>query len=181
MLVTRDTVLKALIIYDDVPRAANTSAILHRVAHHADMAVNWEIRPWRLNMLKPPATAGLALRDAADAHLIVFAVRRVNKLHVWLMNWLERWATLRQMPDAALALLGDGTSKACTAPATVAMARFARQNALSFFFNNHGETHDRPAFPDAIRNEEISYVLQPPPPVRPAPNSTAHVAWGINE
>jgi len=173
--------MKALIIYDDVSRAVNTNAILHRVAHRADMAVNWDIRPWRLNMLKPPATAGLALRDAVDAHLIVFAVRRINKLHVWLMNWLERWATLRQTPDAALALVGDGTSKASTAPATVAMARFARQNGLSFFFNNHGETHDKPAFPDASRNEEISYVSPPSPPGRPAPNSFAHFAWGINE
>jgi hypothetical protein len=80
--------MKALIICDDVTLAADTNAILHRVAHRADMAVNRDIRPWRLNMLKLPATAGRALHDAVDAHLIVFAVRRINKLHIWLMNWL---------------------------------------------------------------------------------------------
>ena len=98
--------MKTLIIYDDVTRAANTNAVLHRVAHRADMAVKWDIRPWRLNMLKLPATAGLALRDAVDAHLIVFAVRRINKPHVWLMNWLEQWAALRQTHDAALCFRG---------------------------------------------------------------------------
>ena len=153
--------MKALIIYDDVTRAANTNAILHRVAHRADMAVNWDIRPWRLNMLKLPATAGLALRDAVDAQLIVFAVRRINKLHVWLMNWLEQWATLRQTADAALALVGDGTAEAFTAPATVAMSRFARQNGLSFFFNNHGEINNKPEIPDPSPNDEISYVMAP--------------------
>jgi hypothetical protein len=177
----RNSTMKALIIYDDVTRAANTNAVLHRVAHRADMAVKWDIRPWRLNMLKLPATAGLALRDAVDAHLIVFAIRRINKLHVWLMNWLEQWATLRQTPDAALALVGDGTAKASMAPATVAMSRFARQNGLSFFFNNHGEINNKPAFSDPSPNEEISYVLAPSPPVRPAPNSSAHLAWGIND
>jgi len=173
--------LKVLIVYDDVTRAANVNAILHRVAHRADMAVNWDIRPWRLNMLKLPATAGLVLRDAVDAHLIVFAVRTINKLHVWLINWLERWATLRQTPDAALALVGDGTAQASTAPATVAMSRFARQNGLGFFFNNHGKINNKQAFPNPIRNEEVSYVLPPSPLVRPAPNSSAHLAWGINE
>jgi hypothetical protein len=173
--------MKALIIYDEVSRAANTNAILDRVAHRADMAVNWDIRPWRLNSLKLPATAGLALRDAVDAHLIVFAVQRINKLDVWLINWLEQWATLRQTPDAALALVGDGTDKACTARATVAISLFARQNGLSFFFNNHGTINDEPAFPEPIRNEEISYVLPPSPLVRLAQNSSAHLAWGINE
>jgi hypothetical protein len=173
--------MKALIIYDDVTRAANTNAILHRVAHRADMAVNWDIRPWRLNSLKLPATAGLAQRDAVDAHLIVFAVRRIDKLDVWLINWLEQWAILRQTPDAALALVGDGTAKASTAPATVAMARFAQRNGLSFFFNNHGEINDKPAFPDPGRNEEISYVLLPSPLVRQAKNSSAYLAWGIND
>ena len=120
----------------------------------------------------------MTLRDAVDAHLIVLAVRRSNKPHVWLMNWLERWATFRQRPDAALALVGDGTAKASTARATVALSRFARQNGLSFFFNNHGKINNKPEIPDHSPHEDISCVLPPSPPVRPAPKSSAHLGWG---
>ena len=97
------------------------------------------------------------------------------------MNWLELWATIRQTPDAALALVGDGTAKTSTASATGAMSRFARQNGLSFFFNNFGTINNNPAFRDPSRNEEISYVLPPSHTVGAAPKSSDHFGWGINE
>jgi len=56
-----------------------------------DISVKWEIRPWRLNMLEFTPTADEAMSDAADAHLIVFAIRNTQSLPAWLMNWFERW------------------------------------------------------------------------------------------
>jgi hypothetical protein len=145
--------MKALIIYDDITCAANTTAILHRVAHHADITVKWEITPWRLNRLEFPPTANQALEDAADAHLIVFAVRSTPRLPAWLMDWLEEWARHRQIPDAAVAIIGDGTAVAAVAPATTELSRFARQHGLSFIFNNHGGIDDERAFIDPKLNK----------------------------
>jgi len=145
--------MKALIIYDDITCAANTTAILHRVAHHADITVKWEITPWRLNRLEFPPTAKQALGDAADADLIVFAVRSTPKLPVWLMDWLEEWAGHRHIPDAAVAIIGDGTAVAAAAPATTELSQFARQHGLSFIFNNHGGIDDEPAFIDPKLNK----------------------------
>jgi len=126
---TKHSTMKALIVYDDATCAATTNAILHRAADRADISVKWDIRPWRLNMLRFIPTAEEAMSDAADAHLIVFAIRNTQSLPAWLMNWLERWAVLRQSPGAALAILGCGTAEA-----SVAMRQFARRFGLSFIW-----------------------------------------------
>ena len=121
--------MKALIVYDDATCAATTNAILHRAADRADISVKWDVRPWRLNMLRFTPTAEEAMSDAADADLIVFAIRNTRSLPTWLVNWLERWAVLRQSPGAALAVIGCGTAEV-----SVAMRQFARRFGLSFIW-----------------------------------------------
>jgi len=124
--------MKALIIYDDLTCAVNTSAVLHRAAHQADVSVKWDIRPWPLNVLELSPTADLALSDAISAHLIVFAIRRAPSLPAWLMNWLERWPALRQVPDPALAVVGDRDAESPPATAIADVSRFSRQFGLCF-------------------------------------------------
>jgi hypothetical protein len=124
---TKHPTMKALIVYDDATCAATTNAILHRAADRADISVKWDIRPWRLNMLRFTPIAEEAMSDAADAHLIVFAIRNTRSLPTWLMNWLERWAVLRQFPGVALAVIGCGTAEA-----SVELHQFARRFGLSF-------------------------------------------------
>jgi hypothetical protein len=138
--------MKALIIYDDIACAANTTAILRRVGHDANVAIEWEIRPWRLQMLKSPPTAKQALGDATDAHLIVFAVRSTPKFPVWTMDWLERWAGVRCTPDAALAIIGDGPRKTAAAQASEELSQFARRHGLSFISADRRGTGEHSPF-----------------------------------
>src|SRR5260221_625183 len=126
---TKHPTMKALIVYDDATCAAATNAILHRAADRADISVKWDVRPWRLNMLRFTPTAEEIMSDAADAHLIVLAIRKTRSLPAWMMNWLEQWAVLRQSPGAALAVIGCGTAEA-----SVAMRQFARRFGLSFIW-----------------------------------------------
>jgi hypothetical protein len=172
--------MKALIVYDDIACAANTTAILHRVAHHADITVTWEIRPWRLSLLEIPSAAKHVLADAADAHLIVFALRNTPNLPEWTTSWLEQWAILRQTPDAALAIIGDGTPEASAGQATVLLSRFARQHGLSFIFNNHGGTVDTPAFIEPKTTRDKSRVLAGAAPFRNVSKRRSSDAWRLN-
>jgi hypothetical protein len=181
ILPPQDPTMKALIIYDDIASATNTSAILHRVAHYADITVKWDIKPWRLNMLKFPPTAEQALKDAAEAHLLVFALPRTPIFPGWLMDWLEEWAKLRQTPDAALAIIGDGTPAASVAPATAELSQFARQYGLSFIFNNHGGSADTRAFPDPGLSERQSFTGSASPRWDNFSNHAAYPAWGLND
>ena len=121
--------MKALIVYDDATGAATTNAILHRAADSADVSVKWDVSPWRLNMLRFIPTAEEVMSDAADAHLIVFAIHKTRSLPAWLMKWLERWAVLRQTPGAALAIIGCGTAEV-----SVEMRQFARRFGLSLIW-----------------------------------------------
>jgi hypothetical protein len=157
--------MKALIFYEDIVGAANTRAILNRVAHRADIAVKWDISPWRLGLLEFQRTAELALRDATDAHLIVFTNRFAAGLSAELTEWLEKWATLRHVPDAAIAIIGDGTSKASSAPATSELSQFTRRHGLSFIFSNHGTASDEssPILPGYFHTQASDSSAPPSP------------------
>ena len=76
-------------------------------AHRADFAGQWNIRPWRVDLLKFTPTADEALTEALDAHLIVFAGCSAQSLPFWLERWLEQSAKYRRIKDAALAAGSD--------------------------------------------------------------------------
>jgi hypothetical protein len=156
-----DTAMKALIIYDDLTCAVNTNAVLHRAAHQADVSVKWDIRPWPLNMLEFLPTADPALPP-------------------WLMNWLERWAALRQVPDPALAVVGDRDAKSSTATATVDVSRFSRQFGLSFI-RRYDEADDDMGILDPVSTERKAVGLRVPPYLGTLSNVNADLVWGIND
>jgi hypothetical protein len=173
--------MKALILYDDFTCAAKTNAMLQHVPHRADVMVKWDIRPWRIDLLKFPSIADEALSSAADAHLIVFAVSRTPSVPVWLMTWLKRWAAIRQVPDVALAVISGGAPKPLLVPATGELCQFARRYGLSFIGDSHGETDDKPAILDHVPNERELSVSPPPPCCGNAPIDDIYRGWGIND
>ena len=133
-----DSTMKALIIYDDFHSAAEANATLQHSAHRADLAVQWNIRPWRVDLLKFPPTADEALTEALDAHLIVFAGHSAQSLPFWLERWLEQWAKYRRIKDAALAVVGAGSSEAlASASAKPDLSQFARRHDLSVFIDGN--------------------------------------------
>jgi len=129
--------MKALIIYDDFHSAAQANTTLQHSAHREDLAVQWNIRPWRVDLLKFPPTAEEALTEALDAHLIVFAGHSAQSFPVWLERWLEQWAKYRRIKDAALAVVGAGSSEALSsASAKPDLSRFAKRHDLNVIFDD---------------------------------------------
>ncbi|MGO8838547.1 MAG: hypothetical protein ACLQAH_06265 [Limisphaerales bacterium] len=97
--------LKAAVIYDDFDFAARTAALLERAAVRSDEAIRWDIKPWRLDLLKPSSLADAALEEIINADLIVVALCKTHLPPDALLEWLERWARRRQTRDAALMVL----------------------------------------------------------------------------
>src|ERR1035438_1937569 len=93
----QDSTMKALIIYDDFHSAVKANASLQHSAHKADFAGQWNIRPWRVDLLKFPPIGDEALTEALDAHVIVFAGHSAHSLPFWLERWLEQWAKYRRI------------------------------------------------------------------------------------
>ncbi len=173
--------VKALIIYQDFASAAKANAILQHSTQNSDACVNWNIRPWRVDMLKFPSTAEEALGDAAEAHLIVFVGRFVGSLPFWLQHWLEHWAKCRQIQTAALAVLRGENGDALSAPATQQLSQFAKQHGLSFIVDDSLTVEAAAKF--SARNVPADEARPPLTQPRLADVAIYHSYrhWGINE
>jgi hypothetical protein len=124
--------MKALILYNDFASAAKANAALQRSAQNVDPATRWDVKPWRVDMLRFPPTAEEALIEAIDAHLIVFAGGGAQALPFWLLNWLEHWAKCRRIDGASLAAIDSKRSGTFATPAASELASFAKRHGLSF-------------------------------------------------
>jgi hypothetical protein len=132
--------MKAFIVYSDFASAANANATLRRVGGRAGVRVRWIIKCWQVNVMREPGPFENALIDAADAHLILFAERHSQFIPSWICDWLKRWAVLRQIQDAALAVIGDGTS--LTVPVNSELILLAEQLGLNFITGNGATVKD---------------------------------------
>ena len=128
-----ESAMKAIIIYDNFTFAARAWTALRRVGNREDLRVQWTIKPWQVNILKEAPSAGKALLDAVDAHLIVFAGPGAEAVPAWLREWLTQWLELRQVQDAALAVFSNGN--ALEMPTNPELSRLARKHGLSFITN----------------------------------------------
>ncbi len=173
--------LKAAVIYDDFDFAARAAALLERVAIRADEAMKWDVKPWRLDVLKSSALANAALGETADADLIVVALRQTPAPPKELIGWLESWAMKRQIADAAVMALCLEENAAST-PFGRELKEFAERHGL-FFLGGRilREDVDSTDFVHRLWQHK-----QPPQPVVPALELFAESSrpprhWGINE
>ncbi|MGA2661074.1 MAG: hypothetical protein ABSH34_26630 [Verrucomicrobiota bacterium] len=134
--------MNAVLIYDDFVVAAKANGALKRSAHRSDEAIQWNVMPWRLDMLKLSPMAAEALAEAAHAHLIVLALRQPESIPIWLMDWLEQWARGRQVQDAVLAVRDGGNADTLPAWAMPKLSQFAERHGLSFVFDHSGPTEE---------------------------------------
>jgi hypothetical protein len=126
-----DPNMKAVIIYDDLSSATKANAILQRVGLRPDVRVRWTITAWRIDIIKEATVAKNALLDAQDAHLIVFARRSAQSIPSGLRRWLEQWAALRQIPNAAVAVVPVNSAR--SAPPKLHI--LGQQQGLAFLGN----------------------------------------------
>ncbi len=122
--------MKAIIVYDDFDFAARAKTFLHNASHQPDANEQWEVSPWRADVLRLPLAGEEALLAAVDAHLIIFAGNRVKFFPVWLQRWMERWAAQRQIQNASLAVISDGNLHNFSNSTSPSLAEFAHSHGL---------------------------------------------------
>ncbi|MGC9941221.1 MAG: hypothetical protein ABSE48_05260 [Verrucomicrobiota bacterium] len=173
--------MKALIIYQDFASAAKANSALQHAAQCQDVRVQWDVRPWRMDMLQFPPTATDALEDALDAHLIVIAGGCARSCSQWLQDWLEQWATCRQIEASALAVIGAGSTDKFWPRTGANLSEFAKRHGLSVIYDDRGTIEHGPLFP-------VGFLLDPTlskyptlPQTEDRSNSDENRGWGINE
>jgi len=147
--------LNAVVIYDDSAIAAKANAMIETAAIRADEASVWSVKPWRLDLLRVPAGAEAALKDAEEAHLMVLAVRDQAALPDRVVNWLEAWAGRRQVADAAVAVIDGGGIEMAPTTAKAKLSDLARRHGISFIFGevNRAEAESAELWADLRKRE----------------------------
>jgi hypothetical protein len=133
--------MKALIIYDDFASAVRASTALRQAAHRPKVRANWNLRPWRADILRFTPAADEALNDAVDADVIMLAGRPVYALPPWLRQWLEYWGSRRKAEDCALVVVRDETEGKGSAP-NPELSLFAQRHGLDFIVENDTSSDD---------------------------------------
>jgi hypothetical protein len=173
--------MNAVLIYDTIDFAAMAKIMLERVARATEETMQWSIKPWRVDILKLPQAAETALTEAVGAHLILLALRQVQSLASWLVEWLERWARGREVLEAALAVWDGGTAGTTSAGATRELLRFAGRHGLSLILDESTTAEKKGSIlASDLHNGEVSsrpaarriHELRPWDPYR---------HWGIND
>lgn len=99
--------MKATIFCDESGFAAKARALLRRVGDRPRVNVGWAVKTWPINALHHASLSEKALLESADAHLIVIPGKHARSLSTQLRVWLDRWAALRQLEDAAVGVIWD--------------------------------------------------------------------------
>ncbi|MGD0743582.1 MAG: hypothetical protein ABSA45_00355 [Verrucomicrobiota bacterium] len=170
--------LKATVIYDNFDFATRAAALLERVALRVREAVKWDVKPWRLDVLKQSPLAEAAGAEAADADLIVFALSRTHSPPPELTAWLEGWEARRQIEDTAVMVLSPGEPAAAT-PLWRELKQFAERHGLAFLSSHDvRESGDSMQFIRQVwqRRQPAASALELP---ADSPRPPRH--WGINE
>jgi len=173
--------LKAAVIYDNFDFAARAAALLERVAVRVREAIRWDVKPWRLDLLKEPSLAGAAVAEAANADLILCALNRTLTTPVELIQWLEDWNAQRQTEDAAVMVLCP-EEQAAAASVSHQIEQFAWRYGLSFL-NSHELRENGVSMQFVHRLWQRKQPIRPGPELldtsAPAPRPLRH--WGLNE
>jgi hypothetical protein len=155
-----EATMNAVIIYDTFDFGAQANAMLKRATRWKDETTLWDVRLWRADLLKMPLAAETALMEAVEAHLIMLAVRHVQSLLPWLMDWLERWALHRLIPEAALALWVGGSAENRLSQTTREFSQFAENHGLSLIFDDNATVEGKSSmFKNDVRKHEVSPPL----------------------
>jgi hypothetical protein len=173
-----DATLNAVIIYDTLDLAVKAKVMLER--GRTDEPTHWNVKPWRVDMLKLPLAADVALTEAAKAHLMLLAVRQVQSFLPWLLDWLERWAICRQVKETGLAVWDGGTLAHARSERHPELSHFAGHHGLSWIFDDHALVEDKSRMDASdLHQREVSltptlqHILEQP--VR-----CYYPHWGIN-
>jgi hypothetical protein len=160
---SNDLAVKSVIVYDNLAFFANASSRLGRIGSQPKVAARWTIEGYPIDNLEQKATAEKSLIETADAHLIVIPAQHADAFPFHLREWLEQWAAHRQIPDAALAVIGDGTHADLPRTVSPELTRLAQKHGLNLIVDKvpaAGNEASRIEFPQEILTRELTRGLR---------------------
>jgi hypothetical protein len=122
--------MNAIILYDSFGLASEANILLQRASANAGSSTDWNVTPWRTQMLRSQMFSRLALNEAADAHLVICAWMNSRNFNQWIEDWLEQWISCHPGEELAIAILGENDDiRSCSV--TTELSRFSELHGVS--------------------------------------------------
>jgi hypothetical protein len=134
--------MNAIIFYEDLAVALEAKGTFQRAAFRADQTLGWNLRPWRLDLLRLPPVAKTVLTEALDASVLLFCLRPPFCLEPFVYEWLERLAAGGALGETGLVVFRSGKDGSGWDTATPALRHFAETHGLDFIQSAPDSTDD---------------------------------------
>ena len=163
-MITRYSVLKIIIVHEDLIAGIEAAAVLRRLA--AQLEAEFELKSdawqidnglWKFEMLHDPELWTQAAAEAIAADMIIISVCDAE-LPASVRDWLDSVLPLKEgRPAALVALLDPGDNASGAPPRSAAyLRRLAEQYGLDFFCNT--DEQPRCVEPIISRSESNSAI-----------------------
>jgi hypothetical protein len=93
--------------YQDLPTGLHARQFLNHVLDHCQLAGEFSLTLWRLELFHLPEVCEQAVTAACDAALVLLSLRGDIGLEPVTENWLKQWIDRRRDDEGALAVLID--------------------------------------------------------------------------
>ena len=123
--------MKALLVYEDFASAVKAHSAVRNSAMAAGLDDQWEIVPWRMELLSSSESAAEALVQGLDADLLILAGQLSFSVSPLIEKWIRNWAASRHVANAALGYLQPSDTPSNTSLITE-LSFLAAEYGLSF-------------------------------------------------
>src|SRR5207302_11130541 len=96
---------KVVVAYEDFFTGEQAKATIDRLLQQFEWRHNIALTLWHFDVLKEPALNEIAIRDAAQADMVVVAVDANSELPAEVTNWLEQWTPWKTKGEGVLVAL----------------------------------------------------------------------------
>jgi hypothetical protein len=129
-----DSSVKVVIAYDNLDIAKRAEAVYERLARRLGQAFEFQQRLWRFDVLQEDSLRDQAVRDAADADIVIVAMQEDADVPEAVRRWLESLLSRSTGATALVALLDRPGSAV-----QPYLEEVARRGGMDFFAQS-GET-----------------------------------------
>ncbi len=170
-----------VLTYEDTATRNQAMQLYDHLAQNLLDDYDFQCSWWRLGLLRDPVLLDQAGDAAADANMLILALRSGDALSESARKWIETWVPRKDDRKSALVALIGGNEPADRAPSAVQLylQRIARVAKMDFFAHTFDLESEKPRY-------SVDSITERARRVTPVLDDILHTGagvprWGINE
>ena len=131
----RSSGFKVVLVYQDFEMGIRGKQFFNLIAKEAGMEREAQLTVWRFDFIWSESMAAELSLLAAEADVIIVAIRDLHCVPPQVRHWLERWTQGRKVPNGALVAVFDPEQgrHAKSSKVALLLRQAAQQSGMEFF------------------------------------------------